>query len=58
MVKKDLNFRWFLLRGSVKVEVEWTLLSLAYNMLKLHHKTSKRPLGNRPCDSEGFPVGL
>ena len=38
MIKQDMGFRRFLLRSSVKVEVEWTLLSLAYNLLKLHYK--------------------
>ena len=38
MTKEDMGFRRFLLRSAVKVEVEWTLLSLAYNVLKLHHK--------------------
>ena len=38
MVKEDMSFRRFLLRGMVKIQVEWTLLSLAYNLLKLHHK--------------------
>ena len=28
MIKQDMGFRRFLLRSSVKVEVEWTLLSL------------------------------
>ena len=37
MTKEDMGFRRFLLRSAVKVEVEWTLLSLAYNVLKLHH---------------------
>ena len=38
MTKENMGFRRFLLRCAVKVEVEWTLLSLAYNVLKLHHK--------------------
>ncbi len=33
MIKEDMNFHRFLLRGTVKVEVEWMLLSLAYNVL-------------------------
>ena len=41
MTKEDMGFRRFLLRSAVKVEVEWTLLSLAYNVLKLHHKIQK-----------------
>ena len=45
MTKEDMGFRRFLLRSAVKVEVEWTLLSLAYNILKLHHKIQKQRLG-------------
>ena len=45
MVKEDMGFRRFLLRSTVKVEVEWTLLSLAYNVLKLHHKIQTGRLG-------------
>ena len=54
MTKKDMGFRRFMLRSTVKVEVEWMLLSLAYNLLKLHHKL-KMALGNRSCGSYGFP---
>ena len=42
MTKEDMGFRRFMLRSSVKVEVECMLLSLAYNLLKLHHKTRKQ----------------
>jgi len=58
MVKEDMSFRRFLLRGSVKVEVEWTLLSLAYNILKLHHKIQKSRLGTGLVIPKGYPVGL
>ena len=58
MVKEDMSFRRFLLRGSVKVEVEWTLLSLAYNVLKLHHKLQKGRLGTGLVIPKGYPVGL
>jgi hypothetical protein len=58
MVKEDMNFRRFLLRGAVKVEVEWTLLSLAYNMLKMHHKIQKGRLGTGLVIPKGYPVGL
>ena len=36
MVKEDMNFRRFLLRGRVKVEGESTLLSLAHNISLIH----------------------
>ncbi len=38
-VKQDLDFRRFLLRGSVKVAAEWLLFSLALNILRLHQKS-------------------
>ena len=58
MTKEDMGFRRFMLRSSVKVEVEWMLLSLAYNLLKLHHKTQKQRLGTGLVVPAGFPVGL
>ena len=58
MVKEDMNFRRFLLRGSAKVEVEWSLLSLAYNILKLHHKLQKGRLGTGLVVPKGYPAGL
>ena len=58
MVKEDMGFRRFLLRGAVKVEVEWTLLSLAYNVLKLHHKLQTNRLGTGLVIPKGFPAGL
>jgi hypothetical protein len=58
MVKEDMNFRRFLLRGAVKVEVEWTLLSIAYNVLKLHHKLQKGRLGTGLVRPKGYPAGL
>jgi hypothetical protein len=32
-----LGFRHFLLRGLEKVSLEWTLVTLAYNLKRLHH---------------------
>ena len=58
MTKEDMGFRRFLLRSAVKVEVEWTLLSLAYNVLKLHHKIQTRRLGTGLVVPKGFPAGL
>lgn len=58
MVKEDMNFRRFLLRGQCKVEVEWGLLSLAYNILKLHHKLENNRLGTGLVIPKGFPAGL
>ena len=58
MTKEDMGFRRFLLRSAVKVEVEWTLLSLAYNVLKLHHKIQTGRLGTGLVVPKGFPTGL
>ena len=46
MTKEDMNFRRFLLRGNAKVDAEWTLLSMAYNILKLFHKATTKRLGS------------
>ena len=35
-VKTDLQFRRFMLRGAEKVGAEWTLLAMAYNILRMH----------------------
>ena len=44
-VKTDLQFRRFALKGFEKVGAEWTLLAMAFNVLKLHHKTQNGRLG-------------
>jgi len=36
IIKSVLGFRQFLLRGTVKVSTEWTLVCLAYNLKRLH----------------------
>jgi hypothetical protein len=36
IIKSVLGFRQFLLRGTVKVATEWTLVCLAYNLKRLH----------------------
>ena len=41
-----MNFRRFLARGSTNVMVEWHLISMAYNILKLHHKIQTGRLEN------------
>ena len=46
MIKEDMNFRRFLTRGKVNVMVEWYLVSMAFNILKLHHKIQTGRLGN------------
>ena len=57
-IKHDLDFRRFLLRGNVKVAAEWLLLSLALNILKLHHKIQNKRMGNGLVVPEHFPAGL
>lgn len=58
MTKEDMDFRRFLLRGTVKVAVEWTLLSLACNILKLHHKLQDGRLGTGLVIPASCPAGL
>ena len=36
IIKAALGFRHFLLRGLEKVSLEWTLVTLAYNLKRLH----------------------
>ena len=45
MIKSDMNFRRFMMRGKKNVNVEWHLVSMAYNILKLHHKIQTGRLG-------------
>ena len=42
-IKEGLSFRRFLTRGNANVTVEWYLVSMAYNILKLHQKY--KPVG-------------
>jgi hypothetical protein len=46
MIKEDMKFRRFLTRGKANIMVEWYLVSMAYNILKLHHKIQTGRLGN------------
>ena len=45
MIKEDMIFRRFLTRGNTNVMVGWYLVSMAYNLLKLHHKIQTGQLG-------------
>ena len=45
MIKEDMNFRRFMTRGNANVMVEWYLVSMAYNLLKLHHKIQTGRVG-------------
>ncbi|HEY8740638.1 MAG TPA: IS1182 family transposase [Candidatus Dormibacteraeota bacterium] len=36
IIKQAMGFRQFLLRGRVKVDMEWSLVSAAYNLCRLH----------------------
>ena len=57
-IKEDLDFRRFLLRGKVKVEAEWLIFSMAYDILKLHHKIQNNRLGTGLHAVSSFPAGL
>ena len=37
IIKEALGFRRFHLRGLAKVNLEWTLVRLAYNIKRLYH---------------------
>ena len=58
MTKEDMHFRRFLLRSTVKVDAEWTVLSMAYNILKLFYKYRSGRLGTHLVVPESFPQGL
>ena len=45
MIKENMYFRRFLTRGNANVTVEWYLVSMAYNLLKLHHNAQTGRLG-------------
>lgn len=42
IIKSRLGFRQFLMRGIEKVGIEWNLVTLAYNMKRLHRMESVR----------------
>jgi len=46
VVKEDMNFRRFMLQSKANVTAEWNLVSMAYNIMKLHHKIQTGRLGN------------
>ena len=54
----EISIRRFILRGSVKVEAEWLLYSLALNILRLHHKIQNNRLGNGLVIPKAIPAGL
>ncbi|MBR3106382.1 MAG: transposase [Clostridia bacterium] len=58
LLKEDLDFRRFLLRGKEKVKGEWLLFSLALNILKLHHKIQNERLGTALFIPKDFPASL
>jgi transposase len=43
IIKEALGFRRFSLRGQAKASLEWTLVSLAYNLKRLFHVGAKLP---------------
>jgi len=45
VLKQDMNFRRFLLRGQVKVQTELLLLAIAFNINKLHNKIHSKRCG-------------
>lgn len=47
VIKENYKFRQFLLRGSRKVSTEITLLAIAYNINKYHHKIQDNRTGTQ-----------
>jgi len=45
VLKHDMGFRRFLLRGQVKVQAEFLLLAMAFNINKLHNKIQSKRCG-------------
>ena len=58
LTKQDLEYRRFLCRGAPKVPAEWSLLAIAANILKHHHKLQNDRLGAGLVIPKGFPAGL
>ena len=53
VIKQALGFRQFHLRGKQKVQGEWTLVALAYNLKRLHNLSRG---GASPFDSHRSPA--
>ena len=47
VIKENYKFRQFLLRGKEKVSTEITLLAIAYNINKYHHKIQDNRTGTQ-----------
>jgi len=45
VLKQDMGFRRFLLRGQIKVQTEFLLLAIAFNIKKLHNKIQSNRCG-------------
>ena len=56
--KQDLNYRRFLCRGAPKVSAEWSLLSIAANILKLHYKLKNDRLGTGLVIPKNFSAAM
>lgn len=55
LTKEDMIYRQFLCRGTDKVSAEWSILAIAANIIKLHHKALNKRLGTDLVVPEGFP---
>ena len=58
LTKEDLKCRRFLCRGRPKVSAEWSLLSIAANILKLHHKLKNDRLGAGLVIPQNFSAAM
>ena len=53
-----MSLRRFLLRSTIKVDAEWTVLSMAYDILKLYPKYRTGRLGTHLVVPDSFSQGL
>ena len=47
VLKQDMGFRQFLLRGNRKVKIEFILMAMGYNLNKYHNKIQKNRTGRQ-----------
>jgi len=54
ILKHNMGFRRFNLRGHEKVRTEWLIMCIAYNIKKLHQLSAKNPGGFYPDSEQSF----
>ena len=56
MLKQNMGFRRFMLKGLDKVSIEFGLLAMAHNLKKLAKMADLRPFFNAVCNLLGDPI--